>query len=416
MSKIQALICFIGINLSSLSLAVAADETLTFQQAITLAISRDDPSVAQYRARAEGVRANALAESQLPDPVIKFGVANMATDSFRFNQEPMTQMQFKLHQSLPSAAKRRLVRERGDADSEAYHFMAAKAELEIAKDTGRAWLKLKYFDAARAIVDEKRARLVEMLDALGAQYESGHLDAQQILAMEAELALLEDKLQSIEQEALVERAHLGRYIGDEYADANITGSYSDVPLPVPLQVLEDSLQDHPDLMQEKESIRGSEKSERIAKESYKPTLGFDLGYGYRAGGHADMATAMISMDLPIFTGKRQDKRLFAAKKSKQVARLKMQTKELDMIRNLRSAYGVWQRAIERIALYNTVVLERTKSVRIASENAYASGSADFAEIIRTHLSELDARLNLQAIELQRALAQVELIYYQGNQS
>lgn len=416
MSKIQALICCISISLSSVSLAVSADETLTFQQAISLAISRDDPSVAQYRAQAEGVRANAIADAQLPDPVIKFGVANIATDSFRFNQEAMTHMQFNMHQSLPSAAKRRLLRERGDANSEAYHFMAAKAELEIAKNTGRAWLKLKYFAAARTIIDEKRTRLVEMLDALGAKYESGRLDAQQILAMEAELALLEDKLQSLDQEASIERAHLERYIGREHADAKITGSYSDVPLPVPLTMIEESLQDHPDLMQEKQSIRGSEKSQRIAEESYKPTWGLDLGYGYRAGGRADMATAMISMDLPIFTGNRQDKRLFAAKKSKQVARLKMQAKELDMVRNLRSAYGVWQRAIERIALYNTVVLERTKSARIASENAYASGSADFAEIIRTHLGELDARLNLQAIELQRALAQVELIYYQGNQS
>lgn len=416
MSNLKTVLCFIGMTLSVSYPATAGQETLTYKHAIDIAISRDDPSVAEYIARSEGMRASAIADAQLPDPKVKFGVANIAMDSFQFNQEPMTQMQFGVHQSLPSAAKRRLLRERGDAASEVYRLMAHKRSLVIELETGRAWLKLKHFNVVRAIVVEKKTSLLEMLDALGAKYESGRVDAQKILAMEAELALLDDKIESLDQDAFKERVQLARYIGSEYANAKLTGSYADVPMPVALSLIEETLLDHPDLLQEQEIIRSSEKSERLAEENYKPTWGVDLGYGYRAGGRADMATAMVSMDVPLFTGNRQDKRLYAAKKSKQAARFKLRAKELDMVRNVRSAYGVWQRSLKRIALYTTVVLERTKSARIASENAYAAGSADFAEIIRTHLSELDARVNLQSIELERAMAQVEIKYYQGNRS
>ena len=328
----------------------------------------------------------------------------------------MTQLQFGVHQSLPSSTKRRLMRERGEMNSEVLRLMAAKRELVIARETGRIWLQLKYLEIATEIVSEKKVRLIEMLDALGAIFESGRVDARKILTMEAELALLDDKLESLEQESLKARVQLSRFVGAEPADRELAGNYHDIPLPAVLASIEEALMDHPDLLQDRQSIKGFDASERLAKENYKPNFGVDVGYGYRAGGRANMATAMVTLDMPLFTGKRQDKRLFAAKKSKQAARLKMQAKELDMMRDVRSAYVVWQKSQKRIELYNRVVLERTKSARIASENAYASGSADFAEIIRTHMSELDARLNLEAIKLQRALSQIELQYYQGDRS
>ena len=94
MSKLRLLLCLVGLSLSVSPQAYAVEKTLTFKQAIALAISRGDPSVAQFTARAEAMRASAVADAQLPDPKIKFGVANLAADSFRFDQEPMTQMQF----------------------------------------------------------------------------------------------------------------------------------------------------------------------------------------------------------------------------------------------------------------------------------------------------------------------------------
>lgn len=395
---------------------LAMRDTLSLKQAVTIAIDRDDPSIGAYIAMANAKEADAIADSQLPDPKVKFGIANIATDSFRFSQEAMTHLQLGVHQSFISSSKRQLMRERGRAGGEAYRLMARKRALIITLEVERLWLNLKHLEIIATIVNEKKARLMEMHMAHEAKYESGFAAVQDILAMDAELALLDDRLEELEQELRTTRVGLARYIGDTNADKPLGGSYRDVTLPQDLASLEAGLEYHPDLLQEKAMIHAGEKSVSLAKENYKPNWGLDLGYGARSGGRSDMATAMVTFDVPLFTAKRQDKRLLAAKLSKQSSMLKLRAKEMDMLRNVRAAYVTFVKSNKRIGLYNTVVLERTKAASLASENSYASGSTDFAEIIRTHLSELDARLKLEAIKLQRAAAQVELNYFRGETS
>jgi outer membrane protein TolC len=362
------------------------------------------------------MRAGAIADAQLPDPTVRFGVANLATDTFRFNQEQMTQLQLGVHQSFPTIGKRKLKRAYGEANSDAVRFMASSQELILKLEVERIWLKLHHTQITADIVRSKRARLDEKLEALGAKFESGEADAQKILTMEAELALIDDRLEALEQASQQARVQLARYIGSENANKPLAGGYNDIAAPRALVLLEQEISDHPALMQERAFVRANDHSVALAKENYRPNWGVDLGYGYRAAGRADFATAMVTFDVPLFTAKRQDKRLLAAKQSKQAAQLKLQAKELDIIRDIRAAYIVWQKSTDRIALYETVVMARTQSAVEASENAYATGSADFAEIIRTHISELDARLKLEAIKLERALAQIQLKYYEGASS
>lgn len=396
--------------------AQASDHVLTLSKAIELAVAGHDPSVTQYHVQAQSLREVAEAEEQLPDPRVRFGIANLATDTFKFNQEPMTQLQFGIHQSIPTKGRRRYQRARSEANGDVFDQMAAARALMLTLETERLWLKLLNLQSTRGIVEGKKQSLDTLLDALSSQFESGKTAAQKILAMETELALLDDRLQVIEQNENIVRAKLARYIGDEAARHPVAGSYRDIVAPAALPVLEQSIGEHPDLRQEQARIRASEHSVSLAKENYKPNWGVDLGYGYRAAGRADFASAMVTLDVPLFTAKRQDKRLSAARQSRQAARLRLQAKELEMVKDIRAAHAMWHKSGDRIELYETVVLQRAGSASEASENAYASGTADFAEVIRTHLSELDARLKLEAIRLERALAQAQLNYYAGDRS
>lgn len=416
MGKIIHSLGLVGLLILFSASVKANDATLTLSQAVDLAMNEGDPSISQYIAKAESLSAGAIADAQLPDPTVRFGIANLATDTFDFNQEQMTQLQFGVHQSFTTAGKRRFKRARGEANSDALRFMAANRKLMLELEVRRLWLKLHHIHTVSGIVQTKKVRLNELLDALGAKFESGKTAAQEILAMESELALLDDRLEALEQSNKEARIQLGRYIGTQNANKKLTGGYEDVSPPKALQILEEEVFEHPSLRQEKAFIQANDHDVALANENYKPNWGMDLGYGYRAAGRADLASAMVTLDVPLFTGKRQDKRLIAAKQSRQAAQFKMRAKELDTIRDIRTTYTVWGKSSDRISLYETVVLSRTQSASEASENAYASGNADFAEIIRTHLSALDARLKLEAIKLERALAQVQLEYYGGASS
>lgn len=408
--------CLIGLALATFAFepkSIASDTPLTLAGAVELAVSRDDPSVIEYKAQARSQRDLAGAQAQLPDPKVRFGIANLATDSFNFNQEQMTQLQLGLHQTIPTAGRRKYARARSEAQGDAFDQMAETRKLLLVLEVQKLWLKTYNSQSTRTVLDAKKRELAELLDALGANYEGGRSAAQNILSMEAEFALLEDRLQEIEQHEHTFRAMLTRFLGDGEAGKPLSGTYDDIGSPAALAVLEQDIGEHPALMQEQSRIRASDHSVSLAKESYKPNWGVDVGYGYRASGRADFASAMVTLDVPIFTAKRQDKRLSAAKEARQAAKLKMQAKELDMIAQLRSTYAVWRKTTERIRLYETIVLQRTKSASEATENAYSAGAADFAEVIRTHIAELDARLRLEGIRLENALARAELSYFAG---
>lgn len=402
------------ISIIIFSIDVSADIAgLTLEQAVTIALSQDDPSVASLKSQARSLQESAIADGQLPDPKVKFGVVNLATDSFRFSQEPMTNLQFGAHQNFISSSKRKFARQRTQDQGQAFLYQARGRQLIIALEVRKLWLKLFYLGQAEILVGKKQQQLQNMQKAQERKFANSTSSAHIILSIDSELALLTDKLEDIAGKKDYTRALIARYIGEENARKSLVGSFDTLPSPKPAQILTEGLVDHPVIQREQALIQASSKDIALAKEAYKPNWGIGVGYGLRAGGRADVATALVTMDVPLFTGKRQDKRLSAAKQSKQAAELRLQSQHMNMVRDIKASFTIWLKSSSRIDLYNRVILKRTQDATKASENAFAGGKSDFTEIIRTHLSELEARIKLETIKWERANAAADLLYFQG---
>ena len=57
----------------------------------------------------------------------------------------------------------------------------------------------------------------------------------------------------------------------------------------------------------------------LAKQAYKPAWAIEGGYGARGADRPDFASVGVSLTIPLFTGKRQDRALSAARKDKSAA-------------------------------------------------------------------------------------------------
>ena len=88
------------ILISLLSWHTAASAELSLVQAEKIA-SEADPQVAASQARALALSESAVADGQLPDPKLRFGVYNLPTDTFDFDQEPTTQLRLGIQQAFP---------------------------------------------------------------------------------------------------------------------------------------------------------------------------------------------------------------------------------------------------------------------------------------------------------------------------
>ena len=100
----QFLIVVLSFFFSSLSMA----KNTTLDQVIQLAIE-NDPWFQGNQYKQQALDDQSVSAGQLPDPKLSLGIANLPTDTFEFNQEPMTQFKVGVSQQFPRGKTRELI-------------------------------------------------------------------------------------------------------------------------------------------------------------------------------------------------------------------------------------------------------------------------------------------------------------------
>ncbi len=393
-----------------------ADDGLTLDGAVAIALGANDPTVARFKERASALEDRAVSDSQLPDPQLRVGLANFPIDTFDFEQEAMTQVQVGIRQSFPRGKTLSKTRERREAEADGQRASATLQELQIALDTRTTWLDLYYWLGARQTVQESRDAVNELVQVIQTSFSTGLRSNQDLLRAELELSLLDDRAVEVERQIDDLVAELSRLIGPENAFRPIADPFPALPALPDRQVIVDGLAKHPVADVEDALVEVRDREVDIAKQQYRPGWSLDTGYGLRGGDRADFASLMVVLDVPLFTGKRQDRRLAAARKERAAAQFDRMATLLDLKKVLDRNYADWLRLDERINLFNRVVLNRAGANADAALDGYQNQVTDFAELIRSRLGELDTELQLRRLRVDHAKAQSRLLFLTGEQS
>ena len=392
-----------------------AARILTLQEAIRLALASDDPYLLAPGELAASFDDRAIADSQLPDPKFRVNVANLPLDSLSYSREPMTQLQLGLSQSFPRGDTLKFTREKRKAEARSERFRQDLRRREIILDTRINWLDLFYWTSADYKVRESRQAVAELIEVIQAIFATGRETSQDILRAELELSLLDDRLVDIDRHIKMVRAKLARRIGAAANTMHPGTSLPGMTHPSDVTVITDLLDQHPAAQIFAARVDAADKDVGIAGEQYKPGWAVNVGYGARGGDRTDMASVGLTMDVPLFTKKRQDKKLSAAKSKRQASRLSRDTVLLDLRKGLESSFADWKQLQERVALYQSVVVKRARDTTEASLTSYQSGVTDFPELVRARLAELDAELKLLSLSSDRLKAQAQLLYLEGEE-
>lgn len=416
-----------GVTLDFLSLGVLvvvmlvapaafAAEQINLDEAVKIALGADDPTVTRFMKRAEALDERAISDSQLPDPQLRIGLTNFPVDTFEFDQEPMTQVQVGMRQSIPRGKTLSKTREKRFAEADAERAAGRLQELQIALDTRSIWLELYYWYGARKTVAESRKTVAELVEVIEASFATGVQSNQDLLRAELELSLLDDRTVEIERQIEALTADLARLIGAAPAQRNFPSAFPRLPEISPRQAIEDALATHPSVTIEDARINVSSRDIDIARQEYKPGFSLDLGYGARGGNRADFASAMVVFDIPLFTKDRQDRRVSAAQKSRSAARMDRAAKLLEMKKILDRTYTNWVHLGDRVKLFERVVINRATANADAALDGYQNQVADFAELIRSRLAALDTELKLRRLRVDQAQAHSQLLFLTGERT
>ncbi|HSG90387.1 MAG TPA: TolC family protein [Pseudomonadales bacterium] len=390
---------------------------LSLHEAERLAFA-DDPGAVALRARADAARERAVADSQLPDPVVSMAAMNFPVDTLAFDQEPMTQVRLGIRQQFPGGdtlAQRRALRE---AEAGRFDASTTLRRLQVLRAVRIAWLDLGGLLRERQLIEEAQPLLADLEATVLAGYRQGAGAQQDVLRARLELDGLDDRLLRNQAAVDVARAELARWIGPAAYTAEPGGArdlvaHAGERSP---QEVEGMLLAHPAIAVHAARIGEEDAQIGLAEAAYSPDWGLEIAYGIRdelspVGDRPDFLSAAVTFDLPLFQGRRQDRGLAAAQFGREAAR----ATRLDALRELQRDWHMERarhaRLDERLALFMTRVIPHAQQTAEAARRAFGTDAADFPEVMRTALATLDARIEQERMrfDLYRSAARLQFL-------
>jgi outer membrane protein TolC len=408
----------LGLLLFSNSMAAYA--ALSIQLAEQLALEQD-PVLKANMAQAEAFREQATAEDTLPDPKMKFGLMNFPTDTFERDQEPMTQIQVGIEQMIPRGDMQEIKSRRAIKSSEAATAMTENRRRMVIMQVRNAYLESLYWLSAEKVVRRSQKLFAKLVDITQSQYASGQQRQQDVIRAELELDMLEDRLDEIRTRQDAARASLAKLIGHEQASQPLLETLPEfAALPVSNMHVE-QLRQHPLMRNLDARVANSQYGIELARQEYKPNWMVGVTYGFRDGFNPDgserpdFLSAMVSFDLPLFTGNRQDKNVAASRLRHQAS---METRE-DKLRELQQQLGEtlsrWQRLNDRLQRYKQTIVPQSRENARAALFAYQNRRGEFTALMRARITELETDLKQLRLRVDYLKAHARLLYLLGEQ-
>jgi cobalt-zinc-cadmium efflux system outer membrane protein len=389
----------------------ALAEPLTFDAAIERAM-RDAPSILAGEAGVEAKRSASIAAGQLPDPTLNVGIDNFPVSgppAFSFRQDSMTMGRIGVEQPFPNPAKRNAQRTRAQADIGVAEGDLAVETQNVRLETALAWIDLYYAKRRLAQLDRLIASLDDLQATVSARLASGSARPSQALEPAQLRAAVNDRRSELVAEVARAKARLAQFTGDRQAD--VAG---DPPvLTVGRASLVAGLPSLPRLLTLDAGIRGAEADTGLARADKRPDWRVSASYGRRDPAYGDMVSVGVSIDLPIFAGKRQNPKIAASLSGETQARLTRISEERELLANLDGDLADHEMDMQRLDNARKVLVPLAKQRAELDMASYAAGKLDLGSALLSTLALAEAEIDALSREADVARDAVRINYTYG---
>lgn len=335
----------------------------------------------------------------LPDPKFTYGY---------FIEEVETRVgpqrhRFEIMQNFPWFGVIEARRDRAAAKAKAAYKKYEAKKLELFEQVKYAFYEYAYLARAIEITKQNLELVTYFEDIARNRYTAAITSHPDIIRAQIEMAVLEDRLQSLKELRPAITAKLNSIL-NRNASSDLpwpeTPQYPQVDFDFS-QLYEVIIRNNPDLQAIDYEIEAARSAEKLAKKKSYPNFGVGIGYIDTAHARAsgvndsgkDPIMGMISLTLPIWTDN------YKAAQRQARAKLGQKTSEKIQMENTLTAQArqflyEFEDTERKIELYRDVIVPKAREMLEASQVAYQAGSIDF----------------LSLIDAQRTLLQYELYY------
>lgn len=393
------------------------------------------PSIQAALARAQALEARVPQAGALPDPTLSFALMNLPLPDFDVSAEGMTMASLQLSQDLPPRGLRRAREESAEA-----RVAVARAGVEVARWSVTTALREAYFELLLVeMAEDVHHQAHSVLEAFAASaeaaYTQGLAPQQDIFRAQTELASIEEHLAELRQRRSVALAGLNSLLGRDSRESvevtmprwaadlleadpgpGVLTSYLTNPelgggFPSLSQLQEEASRNHPELLLARGEGEAARREVEVARRDRRPGISVTGGYGMRSG-RADLFSAGISLQLPVFRGRKQDQAIRESQFESEVEELGVASLERSLREEVARAHADLIRAREQMILLEEGVIPQARATVESSAAAYRQGQVDFVSLMEAYavlfrneieLAHLTAGLGQELARLEQAV-------------
>ena len=392
--------------------SVKAEELLSLAETIQLA-TQNQPLLQSLDDAAASSREASIAEAQLPDPKIKFGVTNLPvtnSNALRLDREDMTMVNVGFAQNMTPLKKREVASNRQLAVADQFATEQVATARSIERDAALAWLDV--YEAQRKT--ELYQRLIDNMIAerkvLAASISSGNAKTSDVLGVDTNISITKEKRIFALRDERKARAALARWIGKS-ASRPISTELPAMTNKLNHDTTQQKIEKHPLLKNAFQSEKVAQYAVDSAQANLERSWGWEVGYGKRFNGHSDMISFEISIDLQLDRVNRQDRR--TAEKLVLVERVRKLTEDRrrQLSSELESAMADAEAAEALENESRTQLIPNAQAKLSIAQAGYKSGMQTIADVWKARRSVIDIELDSLSILTDKQRAAVRIGYF-----
>ena len=388
-----------------------AEEPLSLAETIQLA-TQNQPLLQSLDDAAASSRQAAVAEGQLPDPKVKFGVINLPAttgDALRYDRDDQTMVNVGISQDVIPLKKREVAANRMLAEADQFHTEQIATARSIERDVALAWLDV--FEAQR-----KSELYQSMIDNMTAERKvqtaslsSGNAKTSDVLRMDTQISTTNEKLIFAKRDERKARAALARWIG-KAASRPMSAELPIMTNGLSHDVAQAEIEKHPLLQNALQSEKVAQYDVDGAQANLERNWGWEVGYGKRFAGRSDMLSFQVSMDLQLDRANRQDRRTSEKLVLVEKARKQTEDRRRELSSELESAMADAEAAEARETEHLTKLIPNAEAKLSIAQAAYQSGKQPLSDVWQARRDVIDIELDHWTILTDRQRAAVKIGY------
>jgi cobalt-zinc-cadmium efflux system outer membrane protein len=390
----------------------------TLQDLINTAIDVS-PKLSMLRAKRNVAENKIPQNSNLPNPMLMLGLMNLPTNTFSFNQEPMTQKVVGLQQSIPFPGKLSSMEDAAAIDTLIIDKEIKDAENEIRKNVKNKYYSLSFFRKSIQLAKESKKLLEKISDVVSTKYSVSTANQQNLIKVQLEITNISDRIEDLKSKESSTLSELNALLLKE-ADSPIQTETFDSIKTLDITVKQlDSLSrtNRPFLQGIQLSQEKGKLKQKVAEKDYLPNFTLGVQYGQRDMLHktgmaqSDFLSFSLGISLPINYGGK-----ISSKVDEAISMQELYSQQYyQALQYLNGVFGTDVADLnslkERISLFEGGLLPQAQQNLSSTMASYQVNKVDFINVIdaQNQLFKIETNLYKLKTDYLKKIAELEFL-------